>query len=100
MGGGKGDSRPPNQAAMNAIAGAISGCAARFVVGPLDVLKIRFQVQIEPVSRRAARLAAQQGSTAVLPKYTGMAQALITIAKEEGILVSKPRCRPRSLMFS
>ena len=30
---------------MDALAGAISGCISRIVVGPLDVIKIRFQVQ-------------------------------------------------------
>ena len=79
-------------AVNSAVAGAISGCVARFVIGPLDVLKIRFQVQVEPVSRRAAaRLAAQKGSSAVLPKYTGIWQALRTIVKEEGIQVTRDR---------
>lgn len=32
------------RAAFDAMAGAMSGCLARFAVGPLDVLKIRFQV--------------------------------------------------------
>jgi len=74
-------------AGNSAVAGAISGCVARFVIGPLDVLKIRFQVQVEPVSRRAAaRLAAQKGAAVTLPKYTGIWQALRTIAKEEGIV--------------
>eukprot|EP00192_Tetraselmis_astigmatica_P010834 CAMPEP_0117693932 /NCGR_PEP_ID=MMETSP0804-20121206/27163_1 /TAXON_ID=1074897 /ORGANISM="Tetraselmis astigmatica, Strain CCMP880" /LENGTH=345 /DNA_ID=CAMNT_0005507557 /DNA_START=307 /DNA_END=1346 /DNA_ORIENTATION=+ len=63
-------------AGNSAVAGAISGCVARFVIGPLDVLKIRFQVQVEPVSRRAAaRLAAQKGAAVTLPKYTGIWQA-------------------------
>lgn len=30
---------------VDALAGALSGCVARVVVGPLDVIKIRFQVQ-------------------------------------------------------
>lgn len=32
--------------AVDALAGAISGCISRIVVGPLDVIKIRFQVQM------------------------------------------------------
>ena len=36
--------RVRNRAVLDAAAGAAAGCVARFVVGPLDVLKIRFQV--------------------------------------------------------
>lgn len=74
----------PNTAALNATAGAIAGAIARLVVNPLDVLKIRFQVQLEPIS------AAQSSSTAasVLSKYTGLRQAFVTIVKEEGIKVA------------
>lgn len=60
---------------VDALAGAISGCISRVVVGPLDVIKIRFQVQIEPVV----------SSPAATSKYTGFRQALVTILKEEGI---------------
>lgn len=66
---------------VDATAGAIAGCAARFVVGPLDVIKIRFQVQLEPIAKRAAGL----DPTSVVSKYTGLRQALTTIVKEEGI---------------
>lgn len=82
---GPGDQR--KRALHDAVAGAVSGCVARFVVGPLDVLKIRFQVQTEPVSRAAGKLATGGGAG---PKYTGMGQALVTIVKEEGITVSGP----------
>jgi hypothetical protein len=67
---------------LDATAGAMAGCLSRFVVGPLDVIKIRFQVQIEPI--RAASGAA--ASTAA-SKYTGVGQAFFTILKEEGIPV-------------
>lgn len=74
--------RPPH---IDAIAGAFAGAAARFVVGPLDVLKIRFQVQIEPILRR------QSSQTATLDvigsKYTGLKQAFATVLREEGIAV-------------
>eukprot|EP00798_Chlamydomonas_sp_ICE-L_P008234 gene8234-1500_t len=59
---------------IDAGAGALAGCVARFMVSPLDVIKIRFQVQLEPISMSMA------GS-----KYTGFFQALKTIFKEEGI---------------
>ncbi|GAB4822585.1 hypothetical protein N2152v2_009631 [Parachlorella kessleri] len=60
---------------LHAAAGAVAGCISRFVVGPLDVLKIRFQVQIEPIA----------ANPATHSKYTGVGQALATIFKEEGI---------------
>lgn len=34
-----------NRAVLDAASGATAGCVARFVVGPLDVVKIRFQVR-------------------------------------------------------
>lgn len=89
-----------SSATLHAVAGALSGMVARFVIGPLDVVKIRqvaavevpwapppslellsrtssrrFQVQLEPVGR----IGSQQG------KYTGMVQCVQTIVKEEGI---------------
>lgn len=70
---------------VDATAGAIAGCAARFVVGPLDVIKIRFQVQLEPIAKRAAGIDA----TSLTSKYTGLRQALKTIVQEEGIRVQQ-----------
>lgn len=32
-----------------AIAGAVSGCLTRAILSPVDVLKIRFQLQLEPI---------------------------------------------------
>ena len=72
---------PRPRAALDAIAGGDAGAAARLVVGPLDVLKIRFQVQLEPVARG--------GATA--GKYTGLGQALRTIVAEEGLAVREGR---------
>ena len=37
--------RNSSRMAVDALAGAISGCISRIVVGPLDVIKIRFQVR-------------------------------------------------------
>ncbi|OWF49792.1 mitochondrial thiamine pyrophosphate carrier-like [Mizuhopecten yessoensis] len=56
----------------HALAGAVSGVVSRVMFQPLDVLKVRFQLQIEPIQ--------QQNSS----KYWGIYQATRTIIKEEG----------------
>lgn len=60
---------------ISATAGALAGAVARFVVGPLDVIKIRFQIQLEPIAQGVAHKS----------KYTSLRQAILTIIKEEGI---------------
>ncbi|XP_033745376.1 mitochondrial thiamine pyrophosphate carrier-like [Pecten maximus] len=60
-------------ATEHASAGALSGAVSRVVFQPLDVLKVRFQLQIEPIQRRDSS------------KYWGMYQATRTIIKEEGV---------------
>lgn len=60
---------------QNTIAGALSGAVSRLVVSPLDVIKIRFQIQREPIA---------SGSRS---HYTGFVQAFRTVVKEEGIKV-------------
>ena len=37
---------------QSATAGAVAGAVSRLLVSPLDVLKIRFQLQLEPISRQ------------------------------------------------
>ncbi|XP_043195407.1 mitochondrial thiamine pyrophosphate carrier-like isoform X2 [Amphibalanus amphitrite] len=59
---------------QHAQAGAVSSFLTRLCCQPLDVLKIRFQLQHEPVTRAA-------GS-----KYYGMWQAVSAIVREEGVL--------------
>ncbi|KAI5644101.1 mitochondrial carrier protein domain-containing protein [Phthorimaea operculella] len=54
-----------------AFAGGAAGAFTRAVAQPLDVLKIRFQLQLEPIGR---------GS-----KYSSITQAISTIIKEEGV---------------
>ena len=67
--------RQRKRAREDVVAGAISGAVARFIIGPLDVLKIRFQVQVEPIST------VRQSAS----KYTSIPQAFRLILKEEGI---------------
>lgn len=50
-------------------------------MGPLDVVKIRFQVQLEPISLHAAAKRA--------PHYHGFLHAFRTIVSEEGIKVGR-----------
>jgi len=56
----------------HAIAGAVSGFVTRFLSQPLDVIKIRFQLQVEPISKHHTG------------KYRSMSQAFLLILKEEG----------------
>ena len=63
-----------------ASAGAASGFLTRFLTQPFDVLKIRFQLQVEPL-RHTPGKPASSGS-----KYTSMSQAARLIYKEEGLL--------------
>ncbi|XP_066991693.2 mitochondrial thiamine pyrophosphate carrier [Anabrus simplex] len=65
--------KKPN-ATDHAIAGGVSGCVTRFFCQPLDVIKIRFQLQVEPLSRRSA-----------ISKYRSIIQANRRIIREEGI---------------
>lgn len=56
-----------------AFAGGASGCITRATCQPLDVLKIRFQLQVEPISHKS------------IAKYRSIYQAVYLITKEEGI---------------
>ncbi|XP_068146214.1 mitochondrial thiamine pyrophosphate carrier [Drosophila tropicalis] len=59
---------------LQAVGGGVAGACTRFVCQPFDVLKIRFQLQVEPVK------GSHESS-----KYRGMLQALSSIYKEEGL---------------
>jgi solute carrier family 25 (mitochondrial thiamine pyrophosphate transporter), member 19 len=73
-----------NRVLIDAGSGALAGCISRFVVGPLDVIKIRFQVQLEPIRAHPDAPAAKYFMQS---KYTSFRQAFVTIVKEEGIRV-------------
>ncbi|KAE8714201.1 putative Soybean protein regulated by cold-2 [Hibiscus syriacus] len=70
-----------NRALLDATAGAVSGGISRTVTSPLDVIKIRFQVQLEPTSSWSLIRKDLSGSS----KYTGMFQATKEIFREEGL---------------
>ncbi|XP_050718513.1 mitochondrial thiamine pyrophosphate carrier-like [Eriocheir sinensis] len=57
----------------HAFAGAASGAISRALLQPLDVLKIRFQLQVEPIAKRGGGL------------YQGLLQSTHTIVKTEGV---------------
>jgi hypothetical protein len=73
----------PRKPALDALAGALAGCVARLIVGPLDVIKIRFQIQVEPIRGAALPAGARPGPS----HYTGFANAFRTIVREEGVQV-------------
>ncbi|XP_062936638.1 mitochondrial thiamine pyrophosphate carrier [Cynocephalus volans] len=56
-----------------AVAGSVSGLVTRVLISPLDVIKIRFQLQIERLTRSDPKA-----------KYYGILQALRQILQEEG----------------
>ncbi|KAG1474227.1 hypothetical protein G6F56_000478 [Rhizopus delemar] len=63
-------------ASETALCGGIAGVATRFVISPLDVVKIRLQVQSIPFLSRSSKQPV---------KYKGISQTFKTIIKEEGI---------------
>ncbi|KAK9734332.1 hypothetical protein RND81_04G132300 [Saponaria officinalis] len=69
------------RALIDASAGAISGAISRTVTSPLDVIKIRFQVQLEPTTSWALL----HKNLYAPSKYTGMLQASKDIFREEGL---------------
>lgn len=69
------------RALIDASAGAISGGISRTVTSPLDVIKIRFQVQLEPTTSWGIVRKNLYGSS----KYTGMLQAAKDIFREESL---------------
>eukprot|EP00050_Salpingoeca_kvevrii_P022451 m.126621 g.126621 ORF g.126621 m.126621 type:complete len:101 (+) comp9710_c1_seq1:62-364(+) len=54
-------------------AGALAGFLTRGVAAPLDVIKIRFQLQIEPVSHASGA------------KYRSLLHCIATILREESL---------------
>uniref|UniRef100_A0A0A9W411 Mitochondrial thiamine pyrophosphate carrier n=1 Tax=Lygus hesperus TaxID=30085 RepID=A0A0A9W411_LYGHE len=68
----KGAERHLSQAEF-VLAGTVAGILSRFFSQPLDVLKVKFQLQVEPIK------------TSRFSKYQAVGQAFRTIWKEEGL---------------
>ncbi|XP_050438793.1 mitochondrial thiamine pyrophosphate carrier-like [Adelges cooleyi] len=59
---------------LHCAAGACSGALTRMFGQPFDVVKIRFQLQVEPISKKS-----------IISKYKTIPQAMYLISKEEGL---------------
>ena len=66
------------------MAGAIAGASARVCVAPLDVVKIRLQVQLE---------------AGAAGKYRGLTHAVSTILREEGVRAMWAGTTPALLLW-
>jgi len=65
----------PTVQILQAVGGGVSGAVTRFITQPFDVLKIRFQLQVEPLKSKGVKAS----------KYVGMLQAFSKIYREEGV---------------
>lgn len=64
----------PAQYWKRMFSGAITGLACRTIVQPLDVIKIRFQLQIEPIKKNSN-----------VSKYMGISHTVGVMMREEGL---------------
>ncbi|XP_055619174.1 mitochondrial thiamine pyrophosphate carrier-like [Toxorhynchites rutilus septentrionalis] len=69
------DRQKEQQAHYAGLAGGLTGCITRCICQPLDVLKIRLQLQVEPIT-----------TASQISKYRSLAQSVACIYKEEGLL--------------
>ncbi|RKO99746.1 hypothetical protein CXG81DRAFT_14083 [Caulochytrium protostelioides] len=64
---------------QNAASGAFAGVVNRAIIAPIDVIKIRLQIETAALSLRQGRLCAAADA-----KYTSIAGTLRTVVREEG----------------
>lgn len=64
------------------LAGGISGGVTRMLIAPLDVIKIRFQVQSNPAQK--------VGNAVTSYYYSGVWDSVKTIMRTEGVRVRPP----------
>ncbi|EPE27159.1 Mitochondrial carrier [Glarea lozoyensis ATCC 20868] len=76
------------------IAGATAGLIARFVIAPLDVVKIRLQLQTHSLTKPPS-----PGALTTSPKYRGTVSTLKQIFREEGITGLWKGNIPAELMY-
>ncbi|TPX30652.1 hypothetical protein SeMB42_g07889 [Synchytrium endobioticum] len=83
------DANPKLSSAELGACGATAGVISRFVIAPLDVIKIRFQLQTATASFLVLPTTTLSNPSSVddlrQPKYRGITHAFRTILREEGI---------------
>jgi hypothetical protein len=70
---------------IHMLAGMVAGGATRLMVAPLDVLKIRFQVQVDKKVQKSERILAPHYY------YRDIIDGIRQIVKSEGLIVRKVR---------
>ncbi|KAK6505608.1 mitochondrial thiamine pyrophosphate transporter [Arthrobotrys musiformis] len=78
------------------IAGAVAGVVSRFCIAPLDVVKIRLQLQPQLLIQHALPVA---GSTPVGTLYNGIYGTMRTIIREEGVTALWKGNIPAELLY-
>jgi solute carrier family 25 thiamine pyrophosphate transporter 19 len=89
------------------IAGAFAGAFSRLLVSPLDVLKIHFQLQMDPVLRHAegapapgARALPSSAPSSAMPYYRSMRQASSSIVAAGGIAALWRGALPATVLWA
>ncbi|KAK9456519.1 mitochondrial carrier domain-containing protein [Dipodascopsis uninucleata] len=80
------------------ICGGIAGVASRFFVAPLDVVKIRLQLQTGLLSNTILPLSGRTASISPL-KYRGIVSSILTITREEGLTALWKGNLPAELLY-
>ncbi|KAI1767523.1 mitochondrial thiamine pyrophosphate carrier 1 [Hypoxylon sp. FL1150] len=82
------------------VAGATAGLISRFVIAPLDVVKIRLQLQSHPLSRAGPLDGSNSSSSSTSsPIYKGTVNTLRHIARHEGVAALWKGNVPAEMMY-